>query len=253
MVPSLYTHYTVQSTFTSRWYAQAENGSIASLRESVNLEDIKKKNKKKQKSLSRDGNRTTLMTYRVLWQEFGSSMVPLTTNDQRQRPSTKWINVNVSNQATQQPHKHKKLKLTLDLIPSVCIGKAEGCLSGYCVFIKMSIHLLTFVWVPLSEGGQIELGLVFLSYMWCAARNQVLFKSCGMSFLHVSVYTSITKMRLRAVSAVGMAWSAQRRSMLRMLAVVWFCIFKPTASIILDAVKTNITFGFEEFSSRLFE
>lgn len=47
MVPSLYTHYTVQSTFTSRWYAQAENGSIASLRESVNLEDIKKKKKKK--------------------------------------------------------------------------------------------------------------------------------------------------------------------------------------------------------------
>lgn len=116
------------------------------------------------------------MTYGLLWQEFGSSMVPLTTNDQRQGPSTKWINVNVSNQATQQPHKHKKLKLTLDLIPSVCIGKAEGCLSGYCVFIKMSIHLLTFVWVPLSEGGQIEPGLVFLSYIWCAARSQVLLR-----------------------------------------------------------------------------
>lgn len=75
-------------------------------------------------------------------------------------------------------------------------------------------------------------GPCVLSNMWCGARSQMLSRVEN-EFLHVSVDTSITKRRLKAVSAVGEAWSA-RWSTLRMLATVRFpSLGKLTVSIIL--------------------
>lgn len=78
-----------------------------------------------------------------------------------------------------------------------------------------------------------------LDNMLCGALSQML-SWVENEFLHVSVDTSITELRVKAARAVAMAWSAQW-SALRMLAAVSFTsLWKHTVSITLFSPASSL-------------